>query len=126
MNKEYIEQIIYRSGDIFLPENVKTILKTDIIGSSKKTFYISGWSINHFISGILVGYLYLYLKYDIKRYAINMLIIHCLWEFWQILIGMSKPYKLIGTNNLIDTIIDTLLFMVGAYITFKIINKLKK
>ncbi len=32
MNKEYLKEIIYSSGDIFLPENVKTILITDIIG----------------------------------------------------------------------------------------------
>ena len=126
MDKEYIKEILYNSGDIFLPENVKTILRADIIGSSKKTFYISGWSINHFISGILVGYLYLYFKYDVTRYALNMLIIHTFWEVWQILIGISKPYKITGTNNIIDTIIDTLLFMGGAYITLKIVNKLKK
>lgn len=126
MDKEYIKKIIYRSGDVFLPENVITILATDIIGSSKKTFYISGWSIIHFISGILTGYLYLYFKYDITRYALNMLIIHTLWELWQISIGTSKPYKLTERGNIIDTIVDTLLFMWGAYITFKIINKLKK
>ena len=123
MDKEYIKKIIYSSGDIFLPENVKTILKKDIIGSSKKTFYIYGWSINHFISGMLIGYIYLYFKYDVTRYALNMLIIHTLWEVWQILIGISKPYKLIGENNLIDTIVDTLLFMCGSYITIKYINK---
>jgi hypothetical protein len=126
MDKEYIKKIIYSSGDIFLPENVKTILQRDIIGSSKKTFYISGWSMNHFISGIIVGYLYLYFKYDVTRYTLNMLIIHTCWEVWQILIGMSKPYKLTGSSNLVDTIIDTLLFMCGSYITLKIVNKLKK
>jgi hypothetical protein len=126
MDKEYIKKIIYRSGDVFLPENVITILATDIIGSSKKTFYISGWSIIHFISGILTGYLYLYFKYDITRYALNMLIIHTLWELWQISIGTSKPYKLTERGNIIDTIVDTLLFMWGAYIILKIINKLKK
>ena len=126
MDKEYIKEILYSSGDIFLPENVKTILQRDIIGSSKKTFYISGWSMNHFISGILIGYLYLHFKYDVTRYTLNMLIIHTCWEVWQILIGMSKPYKLTGSSNLVDTIIDTLLFMGGSYITLKIVNKLKK
>ena len=32
------------------------------------------------------------------------------------LIGMAKPYKLTGRSNLIDTIMDTILFMLGAYI----------
>ena len=120
MDNEYIKKIIYSSGDIFLPESVKTILLTEIIGSMKKTFYITVWSVIHFINGIIVGYLYLFFKYDIKRYAIIMLIIHTCWEFWQILIGMSKPYNLTGQNNLVDIIVDTLLFMLGAYITLKI------
>ena len=43
-----------------------------------------------------------------------------MWEFWQMLVGMSKPYKLTGRNNLIDIIIDTIFFMLGAYIVIKI------
>ena len=120
MDNEYIKKIIYNSGDIFLPESVRTILLTELIGSMKKTFYITVWSVIHFINGIIFGYLYLFFKYDIKRYAIIMLIIHTCWEFWQILIGMSKPYNLTGQNNLVDIIVDTLLFMLGAYITLKI------
>ena len=118
MDKEYIKKIIYSSGDIFLPVSVKHILHRDIIGSSNNTFYISGWSIIHFINGILFGYFYLYFNYKIKTYALNMLILHTCWEVWQILIGMSKPYKLTDSNNLIDTTVDTLLFMSGAYIAF--------
>ena len=48
-----------------------------------------------------------------------MFIIHTIWELWQMLIGMSKPYKLTGRSNLIDTIMDTIFFMVGAYIVRK-------
>jgi hypothetical protein len=120
MDVEYVKKVIYWSGDIFLPENVKRVLNRDILGSTEKTFYISGWSIIHFISGILFGYLYLYFKYDIRSYALNMLILHTLWEVWQILIGMSKPHKLTGKNNIIDTLVDTLLFMGGAWITFSL------
>jgi hypothetical protein len=120
MDKEYIKKIIYSSGDIFLPESVRTILLTEIIGSMEKTFYITVWSVIHFINGIIIGYLYLFFKYNIKRYTIIMLIIHTCWEFWQILIGMSKPFDLTGRNNLVDSIVDTLLFMLGAYITLKI------
>jgi hypothetical protein len=50
MNKIYLQNIIYNSGDVFLPEKIKKILLTDLIGTSKKTFYISGWSIVHFIT----------------------------------------------------------------------------
>ena len=60
MNKLWLQNIIYNSGDVFLPESVRTILLTEIIGSIKKTFYITWWSIIHFINGIIVGYLYLF------------------------------------------------------------------
>ena len=117
MNYKLLKNIIYNSGDAFLPDNIKQILSYDIIGSHKKTFYISGWSIVHFINGIIFGYLYLYFRYDKKYYIINLVILHTLWEFWQIIIGMSRPYSLSGRSNLIDTIVDAILFMSGALIT---------
>lgn len=117
MNYKLLKNIIYNSGDAFLPDNIKQILSYDIIGSHKKTFYISGWSIVHFINGIIFGYLYLYFRYDKKYYIINLVILHTLWEFWQIIIGMSRPYSLSGRSNLIDTFVDTILFMSGALIT---------
>ena len=40
-----IKKLVYSSGDIFLPEKIKKILVTDLIGTSTKTFYVSGWSI---------------------------------------------------------------------------------
>ena len=116
MNKEYIHNMIYNSGDMFLPERLKYILSVDLIGNSKKTFYVSWWSIVHFINGMLFGYSYLYLNKDIKFYYYKLFILHSLWEMWQALIGMSKPYKLSGRSNLIDIVQDTIFFMVGAYI----------
>lgn len=123
MDKEYIKKIIYRSGDVFIPEKINTVLKTDLLGSSKKTFYITTWSLIHLLNGIIFGYFYLYFKYDLKHYLLNLLILHTLWECWQILIGMSKPYNLTGLNNIVDIIVDTLLFMYGAYLTLKLIYK---
>jgi hypothetical protein len=116
MNKIYLENIIYNSGDAFLPEKIRNILGTDLIGTSKKTFYVSGWSIIHIINGIIFGYIYLYFKGDRRLYMFNLFLLHTLWEFWQTLIGMAKPYKLTGRSNLIDSIMDTIFFMLGAYI----------
>ena len=45
-----------------------------------------------------------------------MLIIHTIWEVWQIFIGMSKPFSLTGDNNSIDIFVDTAAFMLGTYI----------
>lgn len=116
MNKTWLKQLIYNSGDIFLPERVKKILLIDLVGSSKKTLYVSGWSIIHLINGIISGYIYLYFKWNRKLYILKLLIIHTIWELWQTIIGMAKPYKLTGHNNLIDSLLDTLFFMLGAYI----------
>jgi hypothetical protein len=120
MNKKNIQDIIYSiiysSGDVFLPDNIKKILATDLIGESKKSFYISGWSIVHLMNGIIFGYIYLYFKWDSRLYTYKLFIIHTLWEFWQVLIGMSSPCRLTGRSNLIDIIMDTILFMLGAYI----------
>jgi hypothetical protein len=119
MNKNNIRSILNNSADLFLPEKVKNILKTDIIGDTNKTFYITGWSIIHLINGIIIGFIYLYFKWDIRLYTFKLFIIHTTYELFQMLIGMSKPLKLTGHNNFIDTIIDTILFMLGAYIIRK-------
>jgi hypothetical protein len=119
MNKVWLQNIIYNSGDVFLPESIKNILGTDLIGTSKKTFYVSGWSIVHLINGIIFGYIYLYYKLDMQFFFYKLFILHAIWELWQMLIGMAKPYKLTGRSNLIDTILDSIFFMSGAYITRK-------
>jgi hypothetical protein len=115
MNKLSLQNIIYNSGDAFLPEKIKYILGLDLIGTSKKTFYVSGWSIIHFINGLIMGYLYLYYKWNPKFYMFKLFILHTIWELWQMLIGMAKPYTLTGRSNLMDTIVDTVFFMLGAY-----------
>lgn len=124
MNKISFHNIIYNSGDIFLPKKIKNLLEIAFIGSTKKTFYVSGWSIVHFINGIIFGYIYLYFKWDRRLYFYNLFTLHNIWEFWQILIGMSKPYKLTGHNNLIDIIMDTIFFMLGTYIIYQYKYKL--
>lgn len=114
--------IIYNSGDVFLPPLIKKILDKDIIGNSKKTFYISGWTFMHFFSGIISAYFLIkYFKNNNKplvlsNYLLYSFILHSLWELWQIIIGMSRPYTLYGRSNIIDTLIDTISFMLGSYI----------
>jgi hypothetical protein len=123
MNKRDMYNLIYNSGDVFLPEKIKKILGTDLIGSSTQTFYVSGWSLVHLMNGIIFGYLYLYFKGDSRFYFFKLLVLHTLWELWQMLIGMAKPYKLTGRSNLVDTIMDTLFFMMGAYSVRKFYKK---
>jgi hypothetical protein len=115
------QEIIESSGDVFLPRKISTFLSKDIIGSHNKTFYISYWSLIHLFSGIVCGYIVA--KYFTKKtgniivdnFYTKLFIIHLIWELWQILIGMSNPHNLIGRNNIVDTMVDTILFMAGGY-----------
>lgn len=117
------EKIIYSSGDVFLPESVRNILGTVIYkypnSKTNYTFYIQGWTFIHFLNGIITGYLYLYFGYSKKNYFLYMFILHTLWEIWQIIIGMSKPLNILGRNNIIDTLVDTLSFLSGSYLYIK-------
>lgn len=116
-----IREFLYKSGDIFLPKKIRDFLEITIIGCSYKTFYISLWSIVHFLSGILFGFLYIYSNYfDINNYYKNHLIFHTIWEIWQVIIGMSKPWKIVGNSNIVDTILDTILYISGTFIIYNI------
>lgn len=111
------EDVIYRSGDVFLPKPIKTFLDTPLYESKNTSFYINVWTIVHVISGLIGGYIYLYWEYNKRNYYYNLFIIHSIWEAWQIFIGMSKPFSLTGHNNSIDIFVDTAAFMLGTYIT---------
>jgi VanZ family protein len=110
------EDVIYRSGDVFLPKPIKEFLDTPLYESQNVSFYIHIWTIVHFMSGLLLGYIYLYAGYNKQKYYYNLFVIHTFWEAWQIFIGMSKPFSLTGHNNIIDIFVDTIAFMLGTYI----------
>jgi hypothetical protein len=119
-----IEQIFYESGDLFLVKKIRDFFEYDVLGSKTKTFwYVDLWSIIHFISGIVFGYIYLRLNYDIQRYYFKLFVLHTIWELWQIFIGMSDPFRISGLNSLTDTIIDTVLFMFGTFVIRQYVNK---
>jgi hypothetical protein len=111
------EKMIYKSGDFFLPKPIKQFLDKSVYMTDNYSFYINGWSFVHFFSGMLVGALYIYLDKPMKFYYYKMFVIHTIWELWQMLIGMSKPWKLTGDSNLIDTFVDTIVYMFGSYLT---------
>lgn len=106
---------LYDSGDLYLPQWVRQILDIELIGSHKKTFYVNLWSILHAISGIITGFILHTLGYT-KNYYLIAFIVHTLWEIWQIIIGMSSPFRLTGNSNVVDIFVDTIMFMFGAYI----------
>lgn len=113
-----LEDLLYKSGDVFLPKPVKQLLDAPLYRRKYKIydFYINGWTFLHVLSGILIGYLYLRRGLSSYEYYYTMLATHTIWETWQIIIGMSKPFSMTGDNSRIDIIVDTLAFLCGAYI----------
>ena len=124
-----IDDILYRSGDVFLPEPVRKTLEKGVYFDNREALYINGWTGVHFLSGFIAGWLYL--RYIRDRptlkdnYYWNLFLLHTLWELWQVFIGMAKPWKLEGASNLIDSIVDTVAFMLGTYLAAKTKNTIK-
>lgn len=114
------KKVMYNSGDVFLPGPIKKMLDYYIYTTPNNSFYINGWTFMHFFSGVIIGAIYLYLDKTIHFYYLSLFIIHTIWELWQMFIGMAKPWKLTGHSNLIDTFVDTFVFMMGSYITMQI------
>jgi hypothetical protein len=114
MNKD---DILYRSGDLFFPREIRRFLETFLIGSYQSTIYITYWSVLHFISGVLTYILLTTYIPNIKHpYSVGF-VIHTLWELWQVYIGSSKPWNWAGHNGLTDFLMDTLLFILGMYVS---------
>jgi Cu-Zn family superoxide dismutase len=101
------DSILYRSGDLFLNDAAKKFLYSYIAGNDSSLVYINYWSVIHFLSGILV-FMGLRLL-GIDNYYLIGLVIHTLWEFWQLSIGMTK----LNPRGLIDIGMDTGIFMGG-------------
>ena len=112
------DSLLYRSGDAFAPEHIRKQLFEYIIGGPNTLFYVNYWSIIHLLSGILCGVLIHKLSgysNGFNYYGIGI-IIHTLWELWQLLIGMSIYKGKYALRQWIDTGVDTIMFMGGMFI----------
>jgi hypothetical protein len=107
---------LYRSGDVFLPASVRAVLERYHIGNDRSLFYITNWSLVHFLSGIVTGYI-LYNSFPTWSYYTTGFILHGLWELWQIYIGMTKWKTLRGQ---IDIGVDTAMFMMGMFLFLRL------
>jgi hypothetical protein len=92
----------YASGDLFLPKQIRSILETYIVGDDKSLIYITLWSIMHGLSGVIF--------YFVSDSFQGYLVIHTVWELWQIYIGMTPLHTIRG---IIDIITDTIMGSVG-------------
>jgi hypothetical protein len=109
------QDVLFRSGDLFLPKGVRRVLEYYYIGNDKTVFYITNWSIIHYLTGILFAYLLR--NYKSSEIYIMSFLLHCIWEAWQIFGENTK----IGTlRGKVDTFTDTVLYMLGVftYITY--------
>lgn len=99
---------------IFVPDNIKKLLAIDLIGSYDGYYYVNGWSIIHFISGLIFGLIFIHLDIDSNE---NHLYFHSAWELFQIIIGDTDLTKF---SKIIDVILDTIFYMIGVYFIRKI------
>jgi hypothetical protein len=98
---------VYRSGDIWLPRRYVALLGTYLIGDDTTLFYITYWHGMHLLSGVLFGLLLLF--YKVPSPVLTYLVLHTLWELWQLWIGMTKP----TVRGLLDIGVDTLAGLLG-------------
>lgn len=108
-----------RLGDLLVPDPINRGLSTYILGNDQTQIYISLWSVNHLLSGIMVGYMLRYhteIRTQEKRYMTGI-IIHTLWEFFQIAVENTELTNLRGQ---IDVVMDTVLFMLGMMLVEEI------
>ncbi len=105
---------LYRSGDLWLPKPIVQALDTYIVGSNTSTFYLNYWHINHWLSGVLFG---LFLRmYPLSNPFGVYILLHTLWEFWQLSIGMT-PRNLRGA---LDILVDTTVGVLGLWIVLSV------
>lgn len=104
-----IKDLLFLSGDLFLPKRVRNVLETYHYGSDRSLVYITNWSLLHVLSGILVGYILIqyYPEYD---YYWTGFWVHTIWEIWQILVKNTPYWTLRGR---IDVVTDTVVYMLG-------------
>ncbi len=95
----------YASGDLFLPKNIRKILETYIIGNDTSLFYITLWSFMHMLSGVMYSF--------VSSSLVNYVIVHTLWEIWQIYIGMTRINTI---RAIIDVFVDTIMGVIGFII----------
>ena len=130
--QDWLDQKIFAKPQRLGITNILFPLEKGVYFDNREALYINGWTGVHFLSGFIAGWLYLrYIRDRTNRHTLkdnyywNLFLLHTLWELWQVFIGMAKPWKLEGGSNLIDSIIDTGAFMLGAYLAAKTKNTIK-
>ena len=104
---DWKEHWIYRSGDVWLPKPIVKILGTYILGDDRSLVYLNYWHGIHFLSGVLFGLVQLI--YPVSNPILYFIVLHTLWELWQIAIRMT----LLNMRGCIDILLDTGMGLLG-------------
>ena len=110
-----INNFLQKINHAFLQKKYSIRLSEPFLGS-KESVYFDGWSLIHLTTGLICGYVYIKMDFNMTHYYCILLVLHIIWEFYQIYIHSSNPYSFKGPNSLTDGIIDTLSFMFGAFL----------
>jgi hypothetical protein len=101
---------VYRSGDIWLPKEVVDYLHTYVIGNETTRFYVNYWHGMHLLSGIVFGLIAE--VYRVKYPVLIYIVLHTLWELWQLSIGMT----VLTLRGCIDILTDTGMGLLGVFL----------
>jgi hypothetical protein len=102
----------FKSGDLFLPKQVRDFLEYQYVGTRTSALYISNWTLVHFFSGVLMAYLLATrTDYSSKKILLVSFLIHTLWELWQI---YGENTRIGSRRGQVDVLVDTSAYMLGA------------
>ena len=99
------DYILWELGNGFMPKPVQDFLFRPILKT--KYIEINGWSFVHLLSG------YVYKKIFVTSTLLSWLIVHTLWEVYQISIGMTDIKYI---SEWVDIFLDTVFALVGYII----------
>ena len=104
-----LKDALFLSGDLFLPKSVRKVLEYYHIGNDVSLFYVTNWTLMHFLSGLFLGWILTTRFPDLEYYGTG-LYVHSVWELWQVLVKNTPYWTLRGV---IDIGTDTAFTMAG-------------
>ena len=113
-----LEDILFRSGDLFLSKHVRTFLESYYMGSDTSILYITNWTVVHLLVGVVLA-LYMFPSMPKEAALWRIFWIHSAWELWQI-IGQNTPIHTL--RGILDVMVDTSATMLGAWVTMKVLQ----
>lgn len=109
-----INAVLFRSGDLFLPKSLRRVLEYYYIGNDTSLVYVTNWTLIHFLTGLLIAYMFK--RYKEQELYLTAFLLHTLWELWQIY-GENTPMT---PRGFVDIVVDTVAYMLGVWTFLKL------